>query len=191
MDAVEDFLPPILKTDDQLLLETVLTDLEAKGIKPFIVSGSNLYKQADQVWGLALEQTKYGRPVLTDFETTIRDCQFLVITNLDTPLAAHQLWYLYHHILYPAALAEKPMLIATPLSFEEFVMYGAGCDDFEYAGWKITWEKLISLLNATVMNLYHCKQLQQENLPAMLLPEYRFYRALQERHFECYASLCC
>ncbi len=170
------------EADDQLLLDTALTNLESKGVKPFIVSGEDLYKQADHVWNLALHQAKYGQPVVTTLEVEMRNSEFLVLTNLDTPLSAHQLWYLYHYVLYPAALAEKPMLISTPLGFEEFVMYGAGCDDFEYAGRPITWEKLISLLNATVMNLYHSKQLQQENLPAMLLPEYRFYRALQERH---------
>jgi DNA helicase-2/ATP-dependent DNA helicase PcrA len=170
------------ETDDQLLLDTTLANLESKGIKPFVITGSDIYKQSDYLWNLALKETNYGRPVVSKFEKEIADSQFLVINNLDTPLIPTQLWYLYHHILYPRALVEKPVLISTPLGFEEFVMYGAGCEDFEYAGRRITWEKLVSLLNAMAMNLYHCKQLQQENLPAMLVSEYRLYRALQERH---------
>ena len=170
------------ESDDQLLLDTALTNLEGKGIKALVLSGNDLYKQADYLWDLALSQSKYGQPASSKLEAEIKDCQLLLLNNLDTPMSGQQLWYLYHYVLYPAAISEKPILISTPLGFEEFVMYGAGCDDFEYAGRRITWEKVISLLNATVMNLYHCKQLQKENLPAMLLPEYRFYRALQERH---------
>ena len=168
--------------DDQLLLDTALSNLENKGIAPLIITGSDLYKQADYLWGLACQQAKYGQPAFSKFESQVRDCQFLILSNLDTPLSGQQLWYLYHYVLYPVAFMEKPILISTPLGYEEFVMYGAGCNDFEYLGHRITWEKIIALLNATVINLSLAKQLQQDNLPALLLPEYRFYKALQGRH---------
>jgi len=59
--------------DDQLLLDTTLSNLEAKGIKPFNISGSDIYKQADYLWSLALNESKYGQPVFTKLEQEIKE----------------------------------------------------------------------------------------------------------------------
>ncbi len=101
---------------------------------PLVITGDDLYKQADYIWKLALQEAKFGQPAVSELEAKINNCQLLVISNLSPPTTAQQLWYLYHYVLYPRALAEKPVFISTPLGFEEFVMFGAGCDDFEYSG---------------------------------------------------------
>ena len=168
--------------DDQLLLEASLTNLEGHGVSSLVIQGDQLYQQADQIWNLALEHSRYGQPALTQLEVDMKNCQLLVLSNLATPASALQLWYFYHYVLYPRAAIGKPVLFSTLLGFDEFVMYGAGCDDFEYAGRRLTWEKVVWLLSVTTLNLSHSKMLQAENLPVMLQPEYRLFRALQDRH---------
>ncbi len=168
--------------DDHLLLEAALANLESHGVKSLVIKGEQLYQQAEQIWKLSLEQSKYGQPAGSQLEADMKNCQLLVLSDLSTPVTAQQLWYFYHYVLYPRAVMGKPVLFSTLLGFDEFVMFGAGCDDFEYAGRRLTWEKVVWLLNATALNLHQSKLLQTEDLPVMLQPEYRLLRALQERH---------
>jgi very-short-patch-repair endonuclease len=75
-------------------------------------------------------------------------------------------------------------VIATPLSFEEFVMYGAGCEDAEYGGRKITWEKVLWLLTATAIDLHQFRHQSAEAIPIMLMPEYALFKTLAKRGLE-------
>lgn len=168
---------------DEAVLESALLALKTRGVKPLVLTGENLDQQAQYLFDVAWQQTTFGRPVASKFELDLSGADVLVLKDVEAPENGRQLWYFYHHVLLPRANAGKPTLITTPLSFEEFVMYGAGSEDFEYAGRKITWEKALWLMNATMIDLHQFKQLSSEGLPPMLMHEYALFKTLINRGF--------
>ncbi len=170
-------------SDEQdAVLESALLNMKARGVTPLILTGDVVYKQAEYLWDFAVKNATFARPVASKFEIEISGADVLILKDLEAPERSEHLWYLYHYILYPRALANKPNLLATQLRYEEFVMYGAGCDDFEYAGRKVSWEKVLWLLNNTGVDLHFFRQLKDDGHPIMLPPEYVLFKALRERN---------
>jgi DNA helicase-2/ATP-dependent DNA helicase PcrA len=170
--------------EQEAVLEAAIINLKARNVHPIVISGETLYKQADFLWASAIEQTSFGRPVASKLELDISGSDFVIVKDLEAPEASHHLWYLFHHLFYPRALFNKPVLVTSPLGYEEFVTYGAGCDDLEFAGRKVTWEKLLWTVNATTMDLPHFRKLKAEGTPPMLKAEYALFKALKERGLE-------
>lgn len=163
------------------VLESAIINLKARGVNQLVLSGDALYKQAEFLWQQALRNTTFGRPVASKFELEMTGADVLIIKYLEAPEVAPQLWYLYHHVLYPRALYGRPTLFTTPLGYEEFLAYGASCDDMEYAGRKVTWEKFLWLLDASTLDLNHLRMTREEGLPPMLKAEYYLYKTMSGR----------
>lgn len=168
--------------DGEAVLEGAVLNLRGRGINPLLITGESLYQQAHYLWQQAVQGTQFGRPVASKLELDIYGADLIVLKDLEAPESAPSLWYLFHHVLYPRALSGKTTIITTPLGYEEFVLYGAGSNDFEYAGRKLTWEKLVWVLNATMINLHQFKTLKDAGLPPMLKSEYELFAVLKERN---------
>ncbi|MCC7527647.1 MAG: UvrD-helicase domain-containing protein, partial [Candidatus Melainabacteria bacterium] len=164
-------------------LESAIINLKSRGITPAVVEGAAIYQQAARLWDQAVRGSSFGRPVATQFELDLTGSPVTVINNFTAPQTAQQLWYLYHHILYPRAVAGKPLLITTKHDYWELVGLGGECEDLEYAGRKVTWEKVLYILDATTIDLHHFSQMKEEGLPAMLKAEYYLYKTLKAREF--------
>jgi DNA helicase-2/ATP-dependent DNA helicase PcrA len=182
--SVRGLLASDFSEEHDAVLEAALVGMKARGVNPLVLTGEALYAQADYLYDVAVKQATFGRPVASKLELDISGADAVVVKDLESPENARQLWYLYHYLLFPRAFANKPTVIATPLSFEEFVMYGAGCEDVEYGGRKITWEKVLWLLTATAVDLHQFRQLNSEALPIMLMPEYALFKTLMKRGLE-------
>jgi DNA helicase-2/ATP-dependent DNA helicase PcrA len=170
--------------EQEAVLEAAIINLKARNVHPVVLSGETLYQQADQLWKSSLEQASFGRPVASKLELEISGSEFVIVKDLEAPETAHHLWYLFHHLFYPRALFNKPLLVTSPLGYDEFVTYGAGCDDLEFAGRKVTWEKLLWTLNASTMDLPHFHKLKADGITPMLKAEYALFKALKERGLE-------
>ena len=170
--------------EQEAVLEAANINLKSRNVAPLIITGEAIYKQADYLWRTAVGNATFGRPVASKLELDLAGNEVVFVKELEAPESAHHLWYLFHHIFYPRALFNKPLLVTSPLSYEEFITYGAGCDDLEFAGRKITWEKLLWAMDATMIDPQHYQMLRDESLPPMLKPEYYLYRALKERGLE-------
>ncbi|PWT98616.1 MAG: hypothetical protein C5B53_06515 [Candidatus Melainabacteria bacterium] len=182
--SVRGLLASDFTEEHDAVLEAAIVSMKSRGLNPFVLSGEGLYAQADYLWDVALKQSTFGRPVASKLELDISGSDVLVVNDLEAPENHRQLWYLYHYVLFPRAFANKPTVIATPLSFEEFVMYGAGCEDTEYGGRKITWEKVLWLLTATVIDMHQFRHQSAEAIPVMLMPEYALFKTLAKRGLE-------
>jgi DNA helicase-2/ATP-dependent DNA helicase PcrA len=167
--------------EQEALLEAAIISLRTRGVTPFVITGEALYKQAEHLWPQAVQGTSFGRPMASQVELDVTGAQVLVLKDLEAPENAHHLWYLYHQVIYPRALSGKPTVITSQLGQKEFANYGAACDDIEYAGRKVTWEKLMWALDATCIDLPHFKLMKEEGLAPMLKPEYYLYKALKEQ----------
>ena len=170
--------------EQEAVLEAANINLKSRNVTPLIITGEAIYKQADYLWRTAVGNATFGRPVASKLELDLAGNEVVFVKDLEAPEAAHHLWYLFHHIFYPRALYNKPLLVTSPLSYEEFITYGAGCDDLEFAGRKITWEKLLWSMDATMIDPQHYQMLRDESLKPMLKPEYYLYRAMKERGLE-------
>ncbi len=169
-------------TDDQeSILEAAIINLKSRGINPVVITGDALYRQGEYLWEQAVQHTRFGRPLASQFELEMTGADVLILRNVEAPETAHHLWYLFHHVFYPRALAGKPLLMTTPLGLEEFHKYGAACDDLEFAGRKLTWQKLAWLIEATCVDMQHYRTLREEGLPPMLKAEHLLLNALKER----------
>lgn len=164
-------------------VESAVINLKSRGITPAVVEGAAIYQQAARLWDQAVRSTSFGRPVATQFELDLTGAPVTVINNFTPPQTAQQLWYLYHHILYPRAMNSKPLLITTKHDYYELIGLGGQCEDLEYAGRKVTWEKVLYILEATTIDLHHFSQLKEEGLPPMLKAEYYLYKTLKARDF--------
>lgn len=169
------------QAEQQQDLEATLQILAGQGIEPFIIENEVLYAQADQVWQIASNYAPFNQPAVTEFELNLLGSPLAVIRNLEAPERAHHLWYLYHYILYPRLLYDRRTIISTPLGLDEFIAYGARCEDFEYAGRKITWEKLTWLIESSMMDLHQFRICTSQDLPPMLNSEYTLYNCLRDR----------
>lgn len=170
--------------EQEAVLEAAIINLKARNVHPVVLTGETLYKQADYLWKSSLEQASFGRPVASKLELEISGSEFVIVKDLEAPETAHHLWYLFHHLFYPRALFNRPLLVTSPLGYDEFVTYGAGCDDLEFAGRKVTWEKLLWTLNASTMDLPHFSKLKADGITPMLKAEYLLFKALKERGLE-------
>lgn len=167
--------------DQEALLESAVINFKSRGVTTMVVTGEMLYKQADYLFPHAIAQSPFGRPLLSKMELDMLDADVLIVKDLNAPETPQQLWYLYHHLLYPRALSQRTLLISTQLGYEEFLGYGAMCEDLEYAGRKVTWEKVAWLLDCIMIDLHHFRQVHSENLPPMLKVEYYLYKAVASR----------
>lgn len=166
---------------DEPYLESAIINLKTRGITPAVVECETLYQQAASLWEQAVRGTSFGRPMATQFELDLTGASVTIIKDFVVPKTAQELWYLYHHILYPRALTSKPVLITTGHSLADFVTSGRSCDDLEYAGRKVTWEKVLYIVDATMIDLHHFAQVKEEGLPPMVKAEYLLYSTLKER----------
>jgi len=162
-------------------LDNSLGLLAGRGIEPFIIDNEVLYAQADHVFQQASNYAPFNQPAVTEFELNLLGSPLAVIRNLEAPERAHHLWYLFHYILYPRLLYDKRTIISTPLGFEEFNAYGSRCEDFEYAGRRITWEKLIWLVESSMLDLHQFRICTSQDLPPMLKSEYTLFNCLKDR----------
>lgn len=167
--------------EQEALIESAVINFKSRGVSTMVIAGDMLYKQADYLYQHAASQSPFGRPLLSKLELDMLDSDVLIIKDLVAPETPQQLWYFYHHLLYPRALAQKPLLITTPLGLDEFLSYGSDCDDLEYAGRKVTWEKAAWLIDGMMIDLHHFRMLKAENLPPMLKVEYFLYKAVVSR----------
>lgn len=162
-------------------LDSTLNLLAGQGVEPFIIDNEVLYTQADHVFQLASNHAPFNQPAVTEFELNLIGSPLAVIRNLEAPERAHHLWYLFHYILYPRLLYDKRTIISTPLGFDEFVAYGSRCEDFEYAGRRITWEKLVWLIESSMLDLHQFRICTSQELPPMLKSEYTLFNCLKDR----------
>ncbi|CAN5471450.1 hypothetical protein BH11CYA1_BH11CYA1_20330 [soil metagenome] len=167
--------------DQEALLESAVINFKSRGVTTLVITGEMLYKQADYLFPHAISQSPFGRPLLSKMELDMLDADVLIVKDLNAPETPQQLWYLYHHLLYPRALSQRTLLISTQLGYEEFLGYGTMCEDLEYAGRKVTWEKVAWLLDSIMIDLHHFRQVRSENLPPMLKVEYYLYKAVASR----------
>jgi hypothetical protein len=129
-------------------LEASIISLKSRGFSPLVITGEMLNKQAEYLYDQALAGTTFGRPVATRAEIDIVGADLLILEGIVAPENAMQLWYLQNQIIYPRALSGKATVITTPLSYEEFSRYGGSCQDGDFAGRPITWEKVMWLIEA-------------------------------------------
>jgi DNA helicase II / ATP-dependent DNA helicase PcrA len=181
---VRSLVLPDFTPEHDATMHAAINTLRAADFTVTEVRGEDLYRQADYLWDLAVKNARFGRPVASKMELDIGGADFLFVSHLDAPEFSHHLWYLFHYVLYARALAGKPSVFATPLGLDEFIVYGAGCEDLEYVGRKITWEKLVWFLRASAVDLQLFCRLKKEGLPIMLGTEYCLFRTLVERNLK-------
>lgn len=162
-------------------IESTVINLRARGIEPFLTIGEQIVAQAEHLWAMATAGTTFGQPQVSMFELDMLQAEVAIIKDLEAPVTPQQLWYLYHYVIYPRALFNKATVITTSLGMDEFIAYGAECEDVEYGGRKISWEKLIWLIEATMIDLYQFRQVKTEGHPPMLKAEYNLFNAMNER----------
>ncbi|MGD9681052.1 MAG: UvrD-helicase domain-containing protein [Candidatus Obscuribacterales bacterium] len=167
--------------EQEAYLEAAMINLRSKGIEPFIITGEQVYAQADLVWQNALAQSRFGQPTVSNVELDYLASEVAVVKDLEAPTLGHHMWYLYHYLLYPRVLYGKATVLTTPLGLDEFLAYGARCDDNDYAGRKVTWDKLMWLVDSSLIDLYHFRQVRADGLPPMLVSEYHLFNGLKER----------
>jgi DNA helicase II / ATP-dependent DNA helicase PcrA len=183
-DWVRSLVLPDFTPQNDATMRAAINTLRAAGFTVTEITGQDLFKQADYLWALATKNASFGRPVASKVELDIGGADFLFVSHLEAPESPHHLWYLFHYVVYARALAGKPSVFATALGFDEFIVYGAGCDDLEYVGRKITWEKLVWFLKASAVDLQLFCQLKNEGLPIMLGTEYALFKTLVERNLK-------
>jgi DNA helicase-2/ATP-dependent DNA helicase PcrA len=183
-DWVRSLVLPDFTPQNDATMRTAVNTLRAAGFTVTEISGPELFRQADYLWDLAIKNATFGRPVASKVELDIGGADFLFVSHTEAPESPHHLWYLFHYVVYARALAGKPSVFTTALGLDEFIVYGAGCEDLEYIGRKITWEKLVWFLQASAVDLQLFCQLKQEGLPIMLATEYSLFKALVERNLK-------
>lgn len=162
-------------------LEAAIINLKSRGFNPCAVTGETVYKQADYLWKESRAHTTFGRPLASKMELELNGSDVVILDNLEAPENSRHLWYLWSHILYPRTVAGKATIITTPLSYAEFVRYGEECNDPDFCGKSVNWEKLLWLIEASMITIDVLKQAREESLPPMLKAEYELYCALKER----------
>jgi superfamily I DNA/RNA helicase/very-short-patch-repair endonuclease len=162
-------------------LEGSIISLKSRGFNPLVVTGETLAKQADFMYEQASTQAAFGRPVATKLEMDLWANELVILQDVLAPENQKQLWYLYNHVLYPRVLTNRATVITTSIGYEEFVRYGSSCSDAEFGGRPISWEKLMWLIEASMLNLDLFKQMREESLPPMLKAEYYLWMSLKER----------
>lgn len=170
--------------EQEATLEGATINLKSRGFHPLTVTGDTLYKQADYLWKESRANTTFGRPLATKLELELGGSDVVIVDNLEAPENSRHLWYLWSHLLYPRAISGKPTIITTPLSFEEFVRYGDACNDPDFCGKAVNWEKLIWIIEASMITVDVLKLAYEQSLPPMLKAEYQLYTALKERGLE-------
>ncbi|MBX9670561.1 MAG: UvrD-helicase domain-containing protein, partial [Candidatus Obscuribacterales bacterium] len=168
-------------TDYEAYVESAIISLRSRGIEPFVATGEQLVMQAEKLWAQATQGTPFNQPMVSMFELDMLRSEVTFIKDLEAPVNAQQLWYLFHYIFYPRALFNKATIVTTSLGLDEFIAYGAECDDIEFSGRKISWERLTWLIEATMIDLYQFRQVRTDGHPPMLKAEYNLFKAMNER----------
>ncbi|MCB9467123.1 MAG: UvrD-helicase domain-containing protein [Candidatus Obscuribacterales bacterium] len=181
ISSVRSLFATDISLEQEAYLESGLVNLRNRGIEPLVVSGEDILRQADMIWQNAIGSSPFGQPYVSSFELDYLGAPVVVIKDLTAPEQPHHLWYLYHYLLYPRIQQDKAFIITSPLGFDEFFAYGAECEDFEYAGYKISWNKVRWLLDASMIDLYQFRQVMSEGLPPMLKAEHYLFNAIKER----------
>jgi len=167
--------------DERSILDSAVIDLRSRGIMPVVLDAQTVAAQAEHLWEQARHHTRFGRPLASQFELEVSGTNVLVLKDLDTPETPHHLWYLFHHVFFPRALAQKPTLVTTQLSLDELVAGADECEDIEFSGRKVTWRKLMWLLEATCVDTEFIRSLRELGLPPMLKVEHQLLEAVRER----------
>ncbi len=167
--------------EDLVTLESSIIRLRARGINPIVVSGEALYQQAEYLWQQAGSATTFGKALGDEREAELAECQLVIVQELAAPTKPQHLWYLYHYLLYPRALAGLATIFTTGLGYEEFIRLGSTCEDLEFGGRSVAWEKLLWLMEASLINLPLFAQTRADGLPPMLQAEYFLWMSLRER----------
>lgn len=162
-------------------LEACIINLRSRGFNPLVISGESLYKQAEYLFDQSLLGAQFGRPLASKVELDLTGADVVIATDLGAPESEKQLWYLYNHLIYPRVQSGKAMIVTTALAYEEFIRYGADCADAEFGGRTIRWEKLLWLIESSMINLDLFRLMRQEGLPPMLKAEYYLWMSLRER----------
>jgi superfamily I DNA/RNA helicase len=162
-------------------IESSVINLRARGIEPFLTNGDQVVAQSEALWAMATSGTPFNQPHVSMYELDMLRAEVAIIKDLEAPVTPSQLWYLYHYIIYPRALFNKATVVTTSLGLDEFNAYGAECEDFEYSGRKLSWEKLMWLVEATMIDLYQFRQVKTDGHPPMLKAEYNLFNAMNER----------
>jgi DNA helicase-2/ATP-dependent DNA helicase PcrA len=170
--------------EQQAGLEAAVISLKARGFTPFVASGEMIYRQADYLFKEAREHAQFGRPLASKLELELTGADVVVVDGLEAPENARQLWYLISQILYPRGIAGKATIMTTPLSYQEFARYGDACPDADFCGKPINWEKIATLIDATMVTLELFRLAKEEGMPPMLKAEYYLYTALKERNLD-------
>ena len=170
--------------DQQATLEAAIISLKSRGFAPLVVSGETLGRQAEYLFKESTEKASFGRPLASKLEIELSGADVVIVDTLEAPENYRQLWYLYSHLFYPRAVAGKATILTTPLTYQEFVRYGGSCQDADYCGRPINWEKLIWAMEASMVSFDLFKLAREESLPPMLKAEYYFYMALKDRGLE-------
>ncbi|MBY0359130.1 MAG: UvrD-helicase domain-containing protein [Candidatus Obscuribacterales bacterium] len=172
-------------SDEQAVsLESAVVNLKSRGFNPLVINGETLYKQADYVFEEAKQNSSFGRPIVSKLELELTGNQLVIIEGLEAPERASHLWYLFNYVLFPRALAGKTNIFTTPLSYDEFVRYGKSCNDQDFWGRPINWEKLFWFIEATTISQDLFRQARESGVPPMLQAEYNLYKTLKERGVE-------
>ena len=122
-----------------------------------------------------------GVRLLSKIELEISGAEFVIVKDLEAPEAAHHLWYLFHHLVYPRALFNKPVLITSPLGYEEFITYGAGVRRFGVRRAQGDMGKAAMGSQCDHHGSAAFSQAESRGNAAMLKAEYPLYKALKER----------
>ncbi len=179
--------------EDQVSLESCLVSLKQRQIMPLVINGDTLFRQAEYLFGQAAKQSAFGAPLESNCEQEFRQSDLVIIESLAPPEKPEHLWYLYHYLLYPRALANKATIITTPLAYEDFIRVGSACPQpgekapelFDKPTlWALTWEKFLWLCEATMINLSLFSMTREQGLPPMLAAEYYLWMSLAERGIE-------
>jgi DNA helicase II / ATP-dependent DNA helicase PcrA len=168
--------------EHEATLEAAIINLKSRGFTPVQVTGDTLYKQADYLWKESRANTAFGRPLASKLELELSGSDIVIVDSLEAPENSRHLWYIFSHLLYPRAIAGKATIVTTPLTFSEFVRYGEACPDPDFCSKGINWEKLLWLIEASMISLDTFKLCREEGLPPMLKSEHQLYTALKERN---------
>src|SRR5262249_13860633 len=127
--------------------------LKSRDLFPLLINCDTLYRQADYLWKESRTHAQFGRPLASKVELEVSGSDLVIIDGFDAPENARQLWYLYSHVLYPRAIAGKSTIIASALSWQDLKRKGEACQDPDFRAKGLNWERLMWLIDATMISL--------------------------------------
>ncbi len=172
-------------TEEQAVsLEAAVINLKSRGFSPFVINGETLYQQADFLFNESKDKVSFGRPLASKMELELSGNDVVIVDGLEAPEKPSHIWYLLYYLLFPRAISGKVSILTTPLSYQEFMRYGHACQDFDFCGREVNWEKLSWLIESCTINQELFKLAREESVPPMLKQEYYLYMTLRDRGLE-------